>query len=256
MARRRHPRRRRHHRSFGVLYKLLSVIVISAAIVVALTLFFKVDTISVSGTTQYGSEEVIAASGVEAGDNLFLLNKYEIADAIRAQLPYVSSISISRKFPDTLMIEVTDGTLGGIIEQNGACWIISSTGKILDSREETGNGMQIRGIVLKEPKVGADAAAEEGYERRMVQLRALLNALEEKGILQGCKALDFSESGVISMEYADRFTVKLSYDMDFVSVLTKVNAVIEQLEGEGDLRPGVIDTTTLTDEAKIHFIPT
>ncbi len=254
MARRRHTRRRRHHRGFGVLYKLLSAIVISAAIVVALTLFFKVDAVSVSGVTQYSGDEVIAASGVEVGDNLFLLNKYEIADAIRAQLPYVSSVSISRKFPDTLIIEVMDGVLGGVIEQGGTYWVISSAGKIVDSRAETGGGMQIWGIVLEAPEVGKNAVAAEGNERRLDQLFALLEALETKGMLQGCHGMDFSETGLISMEYADRFTVKLAYDMDFVKMLTKVNAVAEQLEREGDLRPGVIDTTI--EDTKIHFIPT
>ena len=115
MARRRHTRRRRHHRSVAVLYKLLSVVVISGAIVAALTLFFKVETITVSGTTEYSSEEIITASGIQQGDNLFLLNKYEIYESILEKLPYVSSVSISRKLPDTLLIEVTDSNQGGVI---------------------------------------------------------------------------------------------------------------------------------------------
>ena len=131
MARRRHTRRRRHHRSVAVLYKLLSVVVISGAIVAALTLFFKVETITVSGTTEYSSEEIITASGIQQGDNLFLLNKYEIYEFILEKLPYVSSVSISRKLPDTLLIEVTDSNQGGVIEDHGTYWVLSAEGKIL-----------------------------------------------------------------------------------------------------------------------------
>lgn len=53
MARRRHSNRRRRRGNFGFLYKLLSVLVICAAVVMALTLFFRVDTIEVTGTERY-----------------------------------------------------------------------------------------------------------------------------------------------------------------------------------------------------------
>ena len=49
MARRRHSNQRRRRGSFGFLYKLLSMLVICAAIIVALTLFFRVDTVKISG---------------------------------------------------------------------------------------------------------------------------------------------------------------------------------------------------------------
>ena len=165
MARRRHTRRRRHHRSAAVLYKLLSVVVISGAIVAALTLFFKVETITVSGTTEYSSEEIITASGVKQGDNLFLLNKYEIYESILEKLPYVSSVSISRKLPDTLLIEVTDSNQGGVIEDHGTYWVLSAEGKLLGKRAEAGRGALITGLTLAEPEVGKKAAVEEGQER-------------------------------------------------------------------------------------------
>ena len=154
MARKHHSRRRRHHRGFGILYKLLSVIVISAAIVVALIMFFKVDGITVSGSTSYSAEEVIEASGIEIGANLFLLNKYEISDAIIEQLPYVSSVSIHRKFPNMIEIEIADSNQGGVIQKGKDFWVISSDGKLLGKRSEIGHGALITGISLEEPEVG------------------------------------------------------------------------------------------------------
>ena len=255
MARqRRHTRRRRHRRGFGILYKLLSVVVISAAIVAALIMFFKVETISVSGTTQYSSDEIIAASGVQKGDNLFLLNKYEISDAIIEQLPYVSSVNISRKLPDTLCIEVTDSNQGGVIACDGTYWVISSDGKVLGKRNEAGSGALIQGIELQQPEVGQTVAAAEGSERKLSQLLELLAALEEKGMLTGVSGIDFSENSVISMDYAQRFTVKLAYGADFSYKLAQLSKVIEQLEMQGDIREGTIDMTN-EDDGRINFIP-
>ena len=244
MARRRHTRRRRHHRSAAVLYKLLSVVVISGAIVAALTLFFKVETITVSGTTEYSSEEIITASGVKQGDNLFLLNKYEIYESILEKLPYVSSVSISRKLPDTLLIEVTDSNQGGVIEDHGTYWVLSAEGKLLGKRAEAGRGALITGLTLAEPEVGKKAAVE--------QLLDLLAALEEKGMLQGVGSFDFSQESVISIKYADRYVVKFPYGADFPYKLTRLGQVIERLEEQGDQRAGVLD---LTADGEIHFIP-
>ena len=102
MARRRHSNRRRRRGNFGFLYKLLSVLVICAAVVMALTLFFRVDTIEVTGTERYTEKDVIEASGIQLGDNLFLLNKYEAARSIAEQLPYIDieDIRIRRELPD------------------------------------------------------------------------------------------------------------------------------------------------------------
>ena len=78
MARRRHSKRRRRRGGFGFLYKLLSVLVICAAILTAMTLFFRVGSVVVTGQKRYTAEEIQAASGVELGSNMYLLNKHDL----------------------------------------------------------------------------------------------------------------------------------------------------------------------------------
>ena len=95
MARRSRRNRRRSRGRFAFLYRLLCFVLICAAIVGALVLFFKVDTISVSGNDRYSRETILAASGVSEGDNLFLLNKYDAAARITEALPYVESVRLS-----------------------------------------------------------------------------------------------------------------------------------------------------------------
>ena len=105
MARRRHSGRRRRG-SLSFLYKLLSMLVICGAIVAALTLFFRVNTVVVSGQQRYTQQQILDASGIQTGDNLFLLNKYDVANQIIGELPYIETIRINRKLPDTLLVEV------------------------------------------------------------------------------------------------------------------------------------------------------
>ena len=130
MARRRGSSRRRRGR-LGFLYKLLTMMVICVAIVLALTLFFKVDTIAVTGEEQYSSDQILEASGVKQGENLFLLNKYEIANQIVRQLPYIEEVRINRRLPDTLLIDVTECSTVFSIRQDGTTWLVSAAGKIV-----------------------------------------------------------------------------------------------------------------------------
>ena len=92
-------------------------------------LFFKVDTISVSGNDRYSRETILAASGVSEGDNLFLLNKYDAAKITEA-LPYVESVRLSRKLLGTLRIDIVECSDPAGIQQDGHCWLISPEGKL------------------------------------------------------------------------------------------------------------------------------
>ena len=71
MPKKRKKRRRRG--AFSRLLRPLSLLLAAAAIVAALTMFFKVESIQVAGASRYQADEIIAASGVEPGDNLVLL---------------------------------------------------------------------------------------------------------------------------------------------------------------------------------------
>ena len=90
MARRRGSARRRRRGGSGFLYKLLSVLLICGCLVAAVTLFFRVDTVVITGEKRYTEAEIREASGVADGDNLFLLNKYQVpmrCPILRSRIP-------------------------------------------------------------------------------------------------------------------------------------------------------------------------
>ena len=122
MARNRSTNRRRRRGRFSFLMKLLCILLIAGAVVAALTVFFKVQSITVSGNARYTSEEIIAASGIEIEDNLFLLNKYSAAQAIFEKLPYVEEATINRALPDTIVITVREcAAAAGVSSPSESC---------------------------------------------------------------------------------------------------------------------------------------
>ena len=54
--------------------KLFAFLVAAAAMIAAITLFFRMDHIVVSGNERYSEQEVLDASGLVTGGNLYLIN--------------------------------------------------------------------------------------------------------------------------------------------------------------------------------------
>lgn len=109
MASARNNRRRRRGRGrFGPLFKLMCALAVMVALTMGATVFFQVETVAVSGNSRYTQEEVIQAAGIQAGDNLFRMNKYQIAKQVLQKLPYVEEVTIRRSLPSTIVITVAE----------------------------------------------------------------------------------------------------------------------------------------------------
>ena len=249
MARSRHSNRRRRRGGSGFLYKLLSVLVICGCLIAALTLFFRVDTVEVTGQVRYTAQEIQEASGVREGDNLLLLNKYNASQNITDQLPYIEEIRIYKNLPDTLRIEVEECETPVALVQDGTAWLISSggrggRGKIVDRKDaaEAENYPLLTGCSLLAPSVGGEVILGSEYSVQQASLLSLLSALDEADMLGQVDSIDLEDLSVIRMGYLDRFTVKLPYSADYAVKLRILQLAIES-DAVQDNMTGTFDMT-------------
>lgn len=251
MARRRNSNRRRRRGGFGFLYKLLCMLVICGAIVVALTLFFRVDTVVVTGQERYTQAEISAAAGIQTGDNLFLLNKYNVAQQLLQKLPYIEEIRINRKLPDTLLIEVRECTFTLAVVQDGVVWLLSPGGKIVEQEPAplTREVPRIDGCALLAPSVGTHIALATEYTSQQESLLSLLAALEEAAMLEQVNAIHLGEISMLTMDFDGRFTVELPYGADYAYKLRALETVIGKLETN---ETGTICLTR--EDGRVNFI--
>ena len=245
---RRHGRGRRGRR-FGVLYKLLTLVVVCAAAVLALTLFFKVESVEVTGNSRYSAQEIQDACGVSLGDNLYLLSKPEMVQRLHQRLPYIDEVRITRSLPNTLCVQVTEFTTVYAVEQEGTVWLLTSGGKIVETAAERGDMPLIDGCELLAPSLGGDVSFALELQNRRESLFALLTALESAELTGAVRAIHLGDPTVLSMDYTERFTVEMPYGADYPRLLRYLTLVIEELETN---LTGVID---LTRDGEPHFRP-
>ncbi len=273
MASMRHNRtRRRGRRRSGALFKMLCAGALVAAATLGATVFFQVETIVVVGNSRYTEQEVIEASGVQIGDNLFQMNKNQISQRILQRLPYVGEVSPQRGLPSTLTLQVTEIAAAARVEvyaepsvqeqeetDSGESgeekssaepltlaeqpWLISVSGKLLEVAPEEAGTLTVTGLTLLAPQAGTMAAVPQEQQYRLEALKELLLGLEELGQLEWVSNVDLTHSTWVGMRYRENFEARLPLQ-DLSHSLAVLSAAVENiLQTWGEQAAGTIDLT-------------
>ena len=280
MASMRHNRKRkRGRRRFGLLFKLLCGAALVAAATLGATVFFQVETIAVVGNSRYTAQEVIDASGVQIGDNLFQMNKNQISQRILQQLPYVGEVSPQRGLPSTLTIQVTEISAAAQVEvyqddsaqaepaaEDGSGdsgegdgsqtegeeaqtladqpWLISASGKLLEAAPEGSGALSVTGLTVLAPQAWTMLAVPQEQQSRLTTLKELLSALEAAGELDQVSSIDLTHSTWVGMRYRENFDARLPLGEDMAHSLAVLSAAVEDtLQTRGPQAAGTMDLT-------------
>jgi len=93
------------------LYSSIFAAVLIIGVILSLTVLFKTEKIEVVGDKYYDEKQIIAFSGVEYQENIFMGAMYNTSDKIVKNLSYIESASVSFNIPDTITITVVDATI-------------------------------------------------------------------------------------------------------------------------------------------------
>ena len=251
------------------LLHLAAVAAVVLAIVLGMSIFFKVENVTVSGTNKYDEWTVRQASGIADGENLFTLSKARVSSNIMAELPYVSSVRIGIELPGTVHIQITElEVVYAIQSTDESWWLINSEGKVVEksSAAAAEDYTRILGVLLADPQVGADGtayeeAAPEGEEtvpvtvynwERLDAAVSILQYLEDAGMIGTVTTLDVSDMGDIQMWYGTRFQILLG---DNTNLYTKVKSVKGAIDQMDDYHSGELDASFTAWPTEVAYKP-
>lgn len=229
----------------------LIVFVIAAGICMVLfsTVFFNIEHITVTGSSNYTYDEIIKASRIAAGDNLIRTNTEKASEHIERELVYIENAVIKRSFPSTLIIDIEPSVPAANFICEKSILLISEGGKVLDRIEEPKAGLF--NFTGTEPMPGILPGdmfrSEDEHKTEAVnQLLAYCVKTQDENIT----AIDVTNRSEITYTYQDRINVKigsindLDYKMSFSEeiISTKIS----------DTAEGIL--TILSDSNRASFL--
>lgn len=258
------------------LLRLVTVVAVVLALTLGMAIFFKVENIAVSGMSKYTAWDIRQASGIQEGENLLSLNKAMVSGKITTNLPYVESVRIGIKLPDTVNIEITEMDVAYAVEaSDGSWWLMNANGKLVEkiTAVDALSYTRILGVELASPQAGQQAAAAEATEpetsepvdteegqseepteetvvvaapvtvlgsERLEAAVSILQYLESNGIVGGVTSVDVSSITALEMWYEDRYQVYLG---DTTQLDRKINAMKEAISQMTDYDSGELDVS-------------
>lgn len=256
-----------------LLIQLLSVTAVVAALIIGLSVFFKVDTITVAGAESYDEWTVREASGISEGDNLLTFSRAKATAQIIAELPYVDTARIGIKLPDTVIIYIEELDVSYAIKSdNGDWWLINSSGRVVDqiNGSASENYTQVLGVTLSSPVIGEEAIAYEDVPaetdpvtgelipltvtaaQRFSAALQILNALEANDIVGEAATVDVSRLDDIILWYGSRYQVNLGDTADMEYKIACMNDAILQLS---EYESGILDISFIDWPDQVGFTP-
>ena len=272
--RRRHGKRTIHH-------VLLLIIILGVGVTLSLTVFFKIQNVEVLGNDHYNNEDIIAATGIEPGENLFLADTSGIPEKIKSSFPYVEDVSVRRTLPPAISITLTSSEPIAALEQNGEYSLITSNGKVLEKGLVLipSDVILVKGAVFKDYKPGqllgtyepdeipenvSDSLLKQITERNETAKQVAAAELDALSIINylleamntadfhGISNLDVSDPYNMSVIYDNRLELKLGTEYELVYKLKFIKDTVALLDPNAH---GVIRAENAKQSSRVIFAP-
>ena len=234
------PQRNRKRKKRNALFAPVAFLIICAALVFGLSVFFRVSAIEVEGNSLYTSEEIIEASGIEQGDNLFFINRFSAISRIFSKLPYVEKAVINRSLPNRLVIVVNESQAIACGSAEDGTWAIDRGCKLLSKvgGDELRGLIRIEGLTPLAPEAGQIIAPGEAESPKVNYLSAILTQIDTLGLRDRITYIDISGIANPYFDYLGRFTVKLG---SFENTEYKFQCLLSAVEALSDGDRGTLD---------------
>lgn len=226
---------------------LLVVGIIGLAL--AVTVFFKIDTIKAKGSKAYPQKIILQNCGVETGDSLLLSSEEQIAETLMSSLPFVGSVTIERKLPSTLIINITDTYTAAAISNKGSFILINENGKVLDSDANIlSEGIPVVKGVETESFKESETITFKTKENGDILIE-LLKAVTKAGVTD-LTEIDVTDTSDIFMIYNDRIKILVGSSLNLETKILRAAAAIERENEINQYEIGILDLRT---EPKVYF---
>ena len=234
-------RREKSKQKYKRYYVFALLLVLAVGIGLSLTVFFRIESIVTEGSSRYSDAEIIEASGIETGDNLFRIGKSAIEKSLVEGFPYIESVKIRRSLPNLILITVTEAVPEASIETESGHLLLSKSGRVLeDDVPVTPDGWpRVIGFDVNGAAPGSYLPESEAERYALLmELQEAIRAEELKNIV----AIDLTDTLELWLLYDGRIAIGLGSKADIVYKIRSAKNVVDS--STDGYTVGLIDVTT------------
>lgn len=253
------------------LLQLATLAAVVIALLLSVSVFFKVENVQVSGMNKYEAHAIMEASGIRNGENLITLSRAKAAGKIMKALPYVKSVRIGIKLPDTVIISIEELEVTYAVQaRDDSWWLMGSNGNVVDAEPagQRTSHTKILGVKIEIPKVGQKAVALEQPPKtdeagnplpvtvtaaqQLETALAVAQQLENNHVIGQAASIDVTSVMAMELWYGQRFQIKLG---DATQLDKKIYCMKNVVDNMNAYASGVIDLTDPDDPEGFPYTP-
>lgn len=225
-------KRMRRRRRLMPVY-IISVLLLTSCLGVslAMTIFFNLASIRVTGVSpQYSAEEIAAASGVCKGDNLLRLDVKKLEEEIETEMIYIESAEVSKKYPDAVVIDVKACRESYNVYFDNGILITSESGKIITNSAEAGEGLPV--VYGFNPNVLTPGLHTASSDETKNDIFKTFTQVMSEELSVPITSIDMSDKYNIVVVFDGRIEFSLGNWNEIPYKITLAETVIEMLGGD------------------------
>lgn len=228
---------------------LLALVILCVGLVLVFSLFFKINTVTISGDKVYSQKMVTEKSGIVIGENLFKVNEEKLSEKLSKDLPYIKSVTVERKLPDTIIINVKAAKEVAAVTTKKGFVLLDETGKVLDKNASIlkENVAVVKNVKLKEYIEGEKVVLTD--DKKTETLIKVFEAIKNTDI-QLLTEIDLKNVNDIKIKYDDRITFAVG---SITNIETKLARGMAALEKENEINAYSEGTLDLKTEPYVYF---
>lgn len=232
-------RQRKMQRAKRIGFTLLVLVTISCALVLAyfVTLTSKLEVV---GNDTVSSQHIIALSGIDLGDNMYLIRTPKIAEKIEKD-PILILDHIERKLPSTLIIYVRERKPFVQVKYLEDHLVLDETGRVLSIETSPKEDIPIAvGLAINSAAVGSDIQLHENYPFTAMQM--VLKEAQKAGTMKYIQTIDVENPVLISFKTEQNITIKIGTTDELERKMEIINTMMPRYISEGK-RSGTLNVS-------------
>ncbi|CAB4763687.1 MAG: FtsQ-type POTRA domain-containing protein [Actinobacteria bacterium] len=219
----------------------LVILLVAAVVGLALSPLFAVQKVTILGRNGIEEAALVSGSGISMGDHLVAVDLAAARDALM-DMPWVASAHVERKWPHTVVFNITEQKPAALLQSADSLVLVSSTGRILQSEPEAAPGqllLKLDGAILlarNESTGPSSLPADQGLVGKTVSsdVSQAVGVLERMpdSLRSEVAGARLSKAGALSLELTDGTQVLFGPPEDISAKLLAVESVLNQVVRE------------------------